>query len=41
MVSNFYKDFGFELISQNGEDTVWELDISDYKNKNKVIEVER
>lgn len=41
MVRDFYKDFGFTLISTDGEDTVWELDITDYQNKNKVIEVEK
>lgn len=40
MVSNLYGDFGFKRISllENG-DSVWELDISDYKNKNHVIDV--
>lgn len=40
MVKNFYKDFGFELVESDGDNTVWELDISNYQNKNKVIEVE-
>ncbi|MBQ8605528.1 MAG: haloacid dehalogenase, partial [Clostridia bacterium] len=41
MVRDFYKDFGFTLVSQNGDDTVWELDIKNYEIKNKVIEVEK
>lgn len=40
MVKNFYCDFGFCLVSQDGDDTVWELDITDYKNKNDVIFIE-
>ena len=40
MVREFYKDFGFTLVKTDGEDTVWELDITDYQNKNKVIKVE-
>ncbi len=40
MVRDFYRDFGFTLVSQNGEDTVWELDITDYTAKNHVIRVE-
>lgn len=40
MVRDFYKDFGFSPVSADGEDTVWELDISDYKNKNNYIEVD-
>lgn len=39
MVRNFYRDFGFRLSAENGEDTVWELDISDYQPKNHYIEV--
>lgn len=40
MVKNFYKDFGFEKISESDtEDTVWELNIDNYENKNKVIKV--
>lgn len=39
MVSGLYKKFGFELVKENGEDTVWELEIEGYKNKNKVIAV--
>lgn len=37
MVSDLYEKFGFELSATNGEDTVWKLDISNYKNKNKFI----
>ena len=33
MVKDFYKDFGFQLISQENDDTVWELKIDDYKKR--------
>lgn len=39
MVSGLYKEFGFTLNSTDNQDTVWVLDISDYKNKNKCIGV--
>ena len=38
MVSQLFETFGFEKIQINGEDTVWELRLDGYKNKNKVIE---
>lgn len=37
MVSELFGDFGFNKISQNGEDSVWEMSVEGYKNKNKVI----
>lgn len=40
MVSDLYKGFGFELVESKGEDTVWQLDITDYKNQNTLIGVE-
>ncbi|MBQ8883175.1 MAG: HAD family hydrolase, partial [Oscillospiraceae bacterium] len=39
MVSSLYETFGFTKISQNDEDTVWELSLEGYVNKNNVIEV--
>jgi FkbH-like protein len=39
MVSDLYEKFGFDLIEQNNNDTIWKLDIRDYKNKNKFIGV--
>lgn len=39
MVRDFYKDFGFELVSADGEDTVWELPVAGYADKNTVIRV--
>ena len=39
MVSELYKDFGFELIDTDNDDSMWKLDIKNYKNKNKFIEV--
>ena len=40
MVSQLFGTFGFELVehSENG-DSVWELDIKGYENKNKVIKI--
>ena len=39
MVSSLYETFGFTKVSQNDEDTVWELSLEGYVNKNNVIEV--
>ena len=39
MVSSLYETFGFTKVSQNNEDTVWELSLEGYVNKNNVIEV--
>ena len=38
--SDLYEKFGFNLIEQNDEDTVWRLDIKNYEIKNKFIGVE-
>lgn len=40
MVSKFYAKFGFQKISQENEDSVWEMNINEYTAKNKVIKVE-
>lgn len=40
MVKEFYGTLGFEKLSQSEDSSEWVLDITDYKNKNKVIEVE-
>lgn len=40
MVKNLFADFGFSLQQSDVQgNTVWSLDISNYKNKNKVIKV--
>ena len=39
MVSSLYESFGFTLVETKGEDTVWELSLEGYTNKNKVINV--
>lgn len=39
MVSTLYKDFGFEKISQNGDDSTWALRTDDYINKEHFIRV--
>ena len=39
MVSDLYTKFGFTLSQNNDGNTVWRLDISSYKNKNKIIKV--
>lgn len=40
MVSELFRDFGFERtrLFENG-DSIWKLNISDYKNKNNVIKI--
>tara|TARA_B100000795_G_C22806825_1_gene445599 strand:+ start:12969 stop:14747 length:1779 start_codon:yes stop_codon:yes gene_type:complete len=40
MVSNLYKEFGFELDKINGKDSVWKLSILNYENKNIFIGIE-
>ena len=37
MVSDLYDKFGFSLVNENDNDTVWKLDIVDYRIKNKFI----
>ncbi len=39
MVKNFYGEMGFTLVEENGDDTVWELAVDGYENKNNVIKV--
>jgi len=40
MVSGLYRDFGFENLSLSGNgDSVWKLDIKNYKHKNNIIKV--
>jgi len=39
MVSELFKKFGFQVREKNMEDSVWELDIASYKNKQKIIKV--
>ena len=40
MVSDLYNTFGFKLISSEGANTIWSLNILNYKNKNKFIGIE-
>ncbi len=40
MVKEFYSKFGFKQISEQNEDSVWEIETKDYVGKNKVIKVE-
>ena len=39
IVYDLYENFGFVLNDSNGEDTVWKLDITNYENKNKLINI--
>ncbi len=42
MVSELYGSFGFDMVNKSdNEDSVWSLDIAEYKNKNKVIRVNK
>ena len=40
MVCDLYEKFGFTLKDTNGQNTIWSLKISYYKNKNEVIGIE-
>lgn len=37
MVKDLFADFGFLNVEKNNDDSVWELDIENYENKNKYI----
>lgn len=39
MVRTLYPDFGFSLVREDGENTVWELPLSGYTRRNHVIRV--
>ena len=40
MVCDFYNQFGFKKVSEENEDSVWEISTESYEYKNKVIKVE-
>lgn len=37
MVADFYRNFGFSLLTANGDDTVWQLNVENYSHKGKYI----
>jgi len=37
MVSDLYATFGFEKITQEGDDTVWKLSLDTYQKQGKFI----
>ncbi len=39
MVLDLFEKFGFDKKEQNDEDSIWELNIESYKNKQKIIKV--
>lgn len=39
MVQNHYKELGFKLVENKENSTTWELEISKYENKNKIIKI--
>lgn len=39
MVKNLFDEFGFEKVKEENENTVWELCLENYKEKNKFIEI--
>ena len=42
MVKSLYEKFGFQKISEDSAgNTEWEMQINDYKQKNKFIEIRR
>ncbi|NQX40287.1 HAD-superfamily phosphatase, subfamily IIIC/FkbH-like domain-containing protein [Pedobacter steynii] len=40
MVAGFYKTMGFELVSTEGENSVWKLMVNSYKIKNNLIKID-
>jgi len=41
MVSDLFEKFGFILVEQNDDDSVWKLSLENYEHKNKFIKVEK
>jgi len=41
MVRDFYGEMVFTKTAQNGDDSVWELDVRAYKKQNRVIKIQR
>ena len=41
MVKEFYGTLGFDMLEQTDDSSQWILDLNNYQNKNKYIEVER
>ena len=39
MVSDLYNQLGFFLVESNNNESIWKLDIKNYKNKNKIIRI--
>ncbi len=39
MVATLYRDLGFSLKEQRGDDSVWTLDLKDYKPRQDIIAV--
>lgn len=39
MVANMYRDFGFTLLEENNEGTIWKLSLTGYEERNKFISV--
>lgn len=39
MVKEFYGSLGFKLVEQDGENTIWQLELGAYQSLNKVIQV--
>lgn len=40
MVADMYRDFGFVLREENGEGTVWEMELAGYEKKNRFIHIQ-
>lgn len=41
MVSDLYEKFGFTIIKKNDNDTIWELNIENYNDRNKFITINK
>ena len=39
MVKKHYEELGFKLVEDKEDLTTWELEISGYENKNKIIKI--
>lgn len=40
MVADLYERFGFTRVAQNGDDSVWNMSLENYENKNQFIRIE-
>ena len=41
MVADLYGTFGFEKIAQDGDDTVWRLNLAEYQKRGRFISLRK